>query len=61
MGGDRIFFADIVLAALLRSLEKVLATDDWQDILSWQDRRWSRFMQAFRSYESEDVGSAAEL
>ena len=61
MGGDRICYADVIVAALLKNLQKVLPAEEWQEVMAWDGGRWERFMDVFKPYEAEDVGAPMEL
>ena len=61
MGGSRICFADVTLAGVLKSMQRVLPEEEWKDIMGWDGGRWARFMDAFRPYEFVDTGSLAQL
>lgn len=62
LGGDRISYADVSVAALLMWIRAIFGDDseEWKDVLSWDDGRWARFTDVMKKYESVE-GTAAKL
>ena len=58
---ERICFADLVFAGLMKGLEKAFTPEEFTEVMAWDDGRWARFMEAFRPYEDADAGSLVEL
>lgn len=56
--GDKISFADIIIASRLIWFRALLGEDskEWQAIAGWNGGRWVRFMELFKPYETIDVG-----
>lgn len=61
MGGEGICYADVTLAGFFKSMQKVLPTEEWDDLTAWDGGRWARFVEKFQPYEAVDSGSVLEL
>ncbi|TBU62354.1 hypothetical protein BD310DRAFT_919227 [Dichomitus squalens] len=61
--GEKIVFADLVVAGALRCFRTIFGdgSEEWQDILTWDGGRWKRFAEALEKYEAVDEGSVVEL
>ncbi|KAI9058482.1 glutathione transferase FuA class [Trametes sanguinea] len=61
--GDKIGYADIIVAGFLVWIRIVLGADskEWADIKASDGGRWGRFMAAFEKYEAVDAGEDAVL
>ncbi|OJT03278.1 hypothetical protein TRAPUB_6146 [Trametes pubescens] len=61
--GDLIGFADVTLASFLVFMRVVLGEDskEWADLKTWDGGRWARYAEAFKRYESVDVGEIVVL
>ena len=57
MGGSEICFADVTVAGTLKLIQTVLPAEEWKDLMTWDGGRWARFMDAFKPYETVDLGS----
>lgn len=58
-----ITYADITIAGLYMWFKKPFGEDsqEWKDMLAWDDGRWGRFMAAFEKYEAVDEGEDLEV
>ena len=56
--GENIAFADVTIASWLTSMKVVCGegSEEWKDIMRWDDGHWMRFMQEFQKYQTVDVG-----
>ena len=61
MGGDTLCYADVTIAGFLKCIQKLTTPEEWTNVMSWDNGRWARFMEAFKPYEAEDAGSVVEL
>ena len=61
MGGDTLCYADVTIAGFLKCIQKLTTPEEWKNVMSWDNGRWARFMEAFKPYEAEDAGSVVEL
>ncbi|EIW58149.1 uncharacterized protein TRAVEDRAFT_124779 [Trametes versicolor FP-101664 SS1] len=61
--GDNIGFADITLASFLVSTRIVFGenSEEWKNIMTWDNGRWARYMDAFSKYEEVDEGEEVVL
>ncbi|EIW58144.1 uncharacterized protein TRAVEDRAFT_148196 [Trametes versicolor FP-101664 SS1] len=61
--GDSIGYADVTLAAVLVFMQIVLGEDgkEWADLKTWDEGRWTRYVDAFKKYEGVDVGEMVVL
>ncbi|KAI0754884.1 hypothetical protein C8Q80DRAFT_1247739 [Daedaleopsis nitida] len=58
-----ITYADIIIAGLFMWFKKPFGEEsqEWKDMLSWDDGRWGRFMAAFEKYEAVDEGEDLDV
>ena len=62
LGGDRICYADLVVAGFLTHIETLVSEEEWKgNVMIWDGGRWARFMDAFRTYGTVDAGTALDL
>ena len=63
LGEDRICFADITIASFVVWLRITFgeASEEWQDVVTWDGGRWAKFAEAFGKYEYVDEGSFVQL
>ncbi|KAJ3562939.1 hypothetical protein NP233_g9266 [Leucocoprinus birnbaumii] len=48
--GNRILYADIVLAAFLIVLKASVSDEEWRQISSWDEGRWGKLLKAFQPW-----------
>ncbi|KAJ8501902.1 hypothetical protein ONZ51_g273 [Trametes cubensis] len=60
-GKDKIVYADMTVAGFLIWARVVLDKKEWEDLISWHEGRWGKFMAAFEKYEAVDEGEDAVL
>ena len=64
MGDEKgITYADIILASFLMWFRKSYGEEsqEWKDMMRWDDGRWSRFVGAFDRYATVDEGEDLQL
>ncbi|OJT03275.1 hypothetical protein TRAPUB_6142 [Trametes pubescens] len=61
--GDKIAHADVTFAGFLVFMRIVLGEDgkEWADLKTWDGGLWARYVEAFKKYESVDVGEMLVL